>query len=92
MISDAPMRWCLISSHLAILFLSAFLLAPIALAQTTTPRSPLIRHHTHRYHAKRSSVPYGARIGAVCRDGVVTSETGKNACAHHGGVKRWQTR
>ena len=80
------------SPHVTILLLSAFLLAPVTLAQTTASRAPTIRHHTHRYHAKRSSIPYGARIGAVCRDGVVTSETGRNACVHHGGVRRWQTR
>src|SRR5207237_2942478 len=67
-------RWCLSPSHLAMLFLSAFLLLPFAFAQTKASRSSAIPHHTHRYHAKRLGIPYGARIGAVCRDGVVTSE------------------
>lgn len=29
------------------------------------------------------------RTGAVCRDGWVSSSTGRGTCSHHGGVARW---
>ena len=29
------------------------------------------------------------RSGAICRDGWVSSSTGRGTCSHHGGVKRW---
>lgn len=30
------------------------------------------------------------RIGAVCRDGSISSATGQGACSHHGGVAQWR--
>ncbi len=32
----------------------------------------------------------GDRIGAVCKDGTLSSATGRGACSHHGGVSRWR--
>ena len=31
----------------------------------------------------------GYRTGAVCRDGWISSATGRGACSHHGGVDHW---
>lgn len=31
----------------------------------------------------------GYRSGAVCRDGWISSATGRGACSHHGGVRYW---
>ena len=30
------------------------------------------------------------RIGAVCKDGSSSRATGRGACSHHGGVRRWK--
>ncbi|NKB87061.1 MAG: DUF3761 domain-containing protein [Acidobacteria bacterium] len=37
--------------------------------------------------AVRSS---GRRTGATCKDGSSSSATGRGACSHHGGVRRWR--
>ncbi len=34
---------------------------------------------------------YTVRVGAVCKDGTLSSATGRGACSHHGGVARWRT-
>ena len=39
------------------------------------------------YYVRNSSPQY--RSGAVCRDGWVSSATGRGACSHHGGVSYW---
>lgn len=31
----------------------------------------------------------GSRSGAVCKDGWISSATGRGACSHHGGVRYW---
>lgn len=33
---------------------------------------------------------YSYRIGAVCKDGSLSSATGRGACSHHGGVSTWR--
>lgn len=33
---------------------------------------------------------YKVRVGAVCRDGRNSSATGRGACSHHGGVRKWK--
>ena len=35
------------------------------------------------------AAPSGGRTGAVCRDGTLSSATGRGACSHHGGVDHW---
>lgn len=32
---------------------------------------------------------FSYRVGAICQDGWRSSATGRGACSHHGGVKRW---
>ena len=34
--------------------------------------------------------PSGRRVGAVCRDGWLSTATGSGACSHHGGVDHWR--
>jgi len=29
------------------------------------------------------------RIGAIAKDGTISSATGRGACSHHGGVQQW---
>ena len=30
------------------------------------------------------------RVGAFCKDGTTSRATGRGACSHHGGVRRWR--